>query len=221
MLQTIVKAGGITHLTDARYFAAWYVDYLGFPLAGSDAISPPQLAAMREWIEGPKVLAELDGVNDANELTDLLQQHGLLNSPVAIDGLQLGMLTPTEVLPSLQAAGLELWQEIVVEHYRPLEEIEEYLEERQSYCSTFLINYRKGGIGWEEMQAGTGPNLQQLAEWSKQYDLYVAIDLPASAIEAWIKQLPKVGLALRGSAEEQVGYKSFDELDEIFEVLAD
>ncbi|MEM7573468.1 MAG: hypothetical protein AAF433_11230 [Bacteroidota bacterium] len=221
MLQTIVKAGGITHLTDARYFAAWYVDYLGFPLAGSDAISPPQLAAMREWIEGPKVLAELDWVNDADELINQLQQHGLLNSPVAIDGLQLGMLTPTEILPSLKAAGLELWQEIVVEHYRSLEEIEEYLEERQSYCSTFLINYRKGGIGWEEMLAGTGPSMEKLASWSKEHHLYVAIDLPPTAITDWVQELPQVGLALRGSAEEQVGYKSFDELDEVFEALAD
>ena len=221
MLQTIVKAGGVTHLTDARYFAAWYVDYLGFPLDGSEAISAPQLAAMQEWIEGPKVLAEMDLIVDASTTLDQLRQHGLVDSPIAIDGLQLGMLTAAEVLPALKAAGLELWQEIVVEHYRPIEEIVELLEERQEEVSIFLINYRKGGIGWEEMLAGTGPGLQQLKDWSDQYNLYVAIDLPADAIEKWIQQLPGVGLALRGSAEEQVGYKSFDGLDEVFEALAD
>lgn len=221
MLQTTTKAGGITHLTDARYFAAWYVDYLSFPLDGSEAISGPQLAAMQEWIAGPKVLAELEWVEDADQLLAQLKQHGLISSPVAVDGLQVGMVTPAEVLKKLQNSGLEIWQEVVVEHYRSLEDIEEFMAERAAYCSTFLLNYRKGGLDWEDLQNGNGPGLEQLAKWAEKHQLYVELDLPATAIDAWIAALPQVGLALRGSAEEQVGYKSFDELDAIFETLAD
>ena len=44
MLKTKVKASSITNLTDARYFAAWGVNWLGFDLRqGSDTYVQPQL----------------------------------------------------------------------------------------------------------------------------------------------------------------------------------
>ena len=50
--------GSITNLTDARYFSAWEVEWLGFNLSQGEenAISPLQVAAMREWVEGPKIV---------------------------------------------------------------------------------------------------------------------------------------------------------------------
>ena len=42
MLKKRVKAGSVTHLTDARYFAAWDVEFIGFCFdpESSDYISP-------------------------------------------------------------------------------------------------------------------------------------------------------------------------------------
>lgn len=56
----IIKAGSITNLTDARFFAAYDVDYIGFcfdPLS-ADYISPQNALAIKGWISGPKIVAE-------------------------------------------------------------------------------------------------------------------------------------------------------------------
>lgn len=56
----IIKAGSITNLTDARFFAAYDVDYIGFcfdPLS-PDYISPQNALAIKGWISGPKIVAE-------------------------------------------------------------------------------------------------------------------------------------------------------------------
>jgi len=56
----IIKAAAISNLTDARFFAAYGVDYIGFcfdPLS-PDYISPQNALAIKGWISGPKIVAE-------------------------------------------------------------------------------------------------------------------------------------------------------------------
>ena len=61
----------ITNLTDARYFAAWGVDYLSYNLdpASEYAITMETAMEISGWVEGPKTLIEsksidyLDGVD--------------------------------------------------------------------------------------------------------------------------------------------------------------
>lgn len=60
MLKTKVLAADIANLTDARYFAAWGVDYMSFCMGeNSDAyIAPPQVKEIIGWIEGPTPLLQ-------------------------------------------------------------------------------------------------------------------------------------------------------------------
>ena len=60
MLSKIVKAGSITNLTDARFFAAYDVDFIGFNFdpKSPDYISPQNALAIKGWITGPKIVAE-------------------------------------------------------------------------------------------------------------------------------------------------------------------
>ncbi|MEO0734260.1 MAG: hypothetical protein AAFZ52_15600 [Bacteroidota bacterium] len=97
MLATPVLASGITHLTDARYFAAWEVDYLAFPLGGDDGITWDYLNALREWVEGPAIVAELpadaDGATWATALREQSLTLALLPYPapaVALRGATAG-----------------------------------------------------------------------------------------------------------------------------------
>lgn len=54
-----VIARQISHLTDARYFAALEVDYLTFDLGSSEnAINEITYHGIAEWVEGPKTLIE-------------------------------------------------------------------------------------------------------------------------------------------------------------------
>lgn len=54
-----VIARQISHLTDARYFAALEVDYMTYDLGSSeDAIDEVTYHGIAEWVEGPKTLIE-------------------------------------------------------------------------------------------------------------------------------------------------------------------
>ena len=56
----LIKASRLTNLTDARYFAAKDVQFLGFNLeAGTPGhLDPMYMRAIREWVQGPVILGE-------------------------------------------------------------------------------------------------------------------------------------------------------------------
>lgn len=71
-LKTIVKASGITNLSDARYCAGMGVDFLGFQVSPEhpDFIPLDLYRDIRGWVTGPKFVAEIaDGaVADTDKL---------------------------------------------------------------------------------------------------------------------------------------------------------
>jgi len=56
-----IKASSITNLTDARYFAAMLVDYLGFQLdlSHDERINSEEFHGIKAWVEGPKIVAQV------------------------------------------------------------------------------------------------------------------------------------------------------------------
>ncbi len=82
MLKRKVIAGPIQNLTDARYFAAWMVDYMSFEL-GKDQIQISQLKEIIDWVEGPLILGDIsqvDSVSDIFELQKELGLHGFISN---------------------------------------------------------------------------------------------------------------------------------------------
>ncbi|HMQ00312.1 MAG TPA: hypothetical protein PKC24_11070 [Cyclobacteriaceae bacterium] len=61
-LKCIVKVGGISNLSDARYCAGMGVDMLGFSVKpGTEQyVSPERLAEIISWVAGPQVVLELE-----------------------------------------------------------------------------------------------------------------------------------------------------------------
>jgi phosphoribosylanthranilate isomerase len=74
MLSKIVKAGSITNLTDARFFAAYDVDFIGFNFdpKSPDYISPQNALAIKGWITGPKIVAEFAN-QDIDNIKNIIQ----------------------------------------------------------------------------------------------------------------------------------------------------
>ena len=82
MLQT--KAAGIESLTDARYYAAKGVQWMGFPLDDAAAgFSLLRFKAMREWVAGPQVVGEFNYSQDAEAIYAVA-------ADLALDAIQLG-----------------------------------------------------------------------------------------------------------------------------------
>lgn len=212
MLSTKVKASAITHLTDARYFAAWETEWLGFMLSpGTEAsIDIRQVAALREWVDGVKICGEF-GFADLAEIETAMEV-------LELETIQLGMLTPLETLAQLKGK-VEIIQEVVVEAYLTAEELEELLEERKEQVDYFLLQFGKGGLTWPDVVAGTPFGPEQLRTWAAKYPLLVDLPLIDTTPTALLEEVPFQGFSVQGGAEEKVGYKSFDELDDFFEDL--
>ena len=178
MLKRKIIAQNITNLTDARYFAAWGVDYLSYNIQPDSpyALSMDDIKEIIEWVEGPKTLIE----SNAIEFLDFSDGHILSNiySSLPLNKEAFFRIDLSEVEKGLPSGKyiLKLTQE-EISHFNSLAQ-EKYVEA----------------------------------------DLYLDIqELSLDSFKDW----PELGLAVQGGEEEKVGVKSFDELDELYELLLD
>ena len=76
-LKTLVKAGNITNLSDARYFAGMGVDLLGFSVVeGTPHYMEPKLyQEIRGWVTGPSMVAEIYGLRRKEDLERILEDY--------------------------------------------------------------------------------------------------------------------------------------------------
>ncbi len=64
MIQQKIIAQNITNLTDARYFAAWGVEYISFNSIPESAyyINDDNIKEIKDWVEGPQCLIEANAL---------------------------------------------------------------------------------------------------------------------------------------------------------------
>jgi phosphoribosylanthranilate isomerase len=198
MLPIPVIAMQINHLTDARYFAAWLIDWMSFPLDGADAVRPQIAMQMAEWVEGPKLAAryEMTPIEDILQQWDTLPAEGLVLSgehylsQLALHSfdipffLELPLHTPVDIIRQ-------------IDHFHPLGII---LFTHENPVST-----------------------NSLAPWQKtDCPIYVHIrNQSCEALWEHTQQQCIQGWAVSGAGEEKVGYKSFEEQDEVYEFLVE
>jgi phosphoribosylanthranilate isomerase len=210
MLKTKVKASSVTNLTDARYFAAWETEWLGFNLnTGSEHyIQPNNMKAIKEWVDGVKVVGEFD-LQDAE---DILAAADLLE----LDAVQVGTFATQDTLQALHDQEVPIIKEVVVQSLSELDAIAARMQAEEAWVDYFLLDFEKNGISWPEVESESLATLKHLAE---AYPLLITIELDAQQLNKLLEAVPIRGISVRGGAEEKVGYKSFDELDELFEEL--
>jgi phosphoribosylanthranilate isomerase len=209
MLKTKVKASAVANLTDARYFAAWGVEWLGFNFdPGAESyIEPPAMQAIREWVDGVKIVGEF-GLQPFAEIRDAVQL-------LRLDAVQVGMYSPLSAADAA-ALGVPLIREIVLERPADLEAATPLMDALSSATDFFLLDFEKNHLAWHELDGEARAMLQTL---SRQYLLLLSIAAAAEEMHELLDTLHPYGINLRGGQEEKVGFKSFDELDEVFEVL--
>lgn len=209
MLKTKIKASQITNLTDARYFAAWDVSWLGFCLdANTDYFMPPaNVAAIKEWVEGPKIIGEF-GLQTATEIRALVDT-------LELDAIQLGMLVGEDVLEQLD--GISIFKEIVLENLDSMQsDINFHLDKFEAYIDTFILVFDKNKLSFSDW---TETNIDYLADICTKKNIILVMDFVAPELDDLLQKIQPLGLQVKGGEEEKVGFKSFDELDDIFEAL--
>ena len=210
MLKIKVKAGSITNLTDARYFAAREVEWLGFPIGtGKGMIEPIKVKAIVEWVDGVKIVGEF-GFGTFTEIKKLSKEIGL-------DTVQVGMFIPLDDISELE--GLTVIKEVMAGIELSETELEDHLEAYADHCDYFLLNFSSAGHTWSEVENGHPYSIDFLKNLCQQHHIILHLDCPVAGVPMMIAALNPYAVSLSGGEEEQVGVKSFDDLDEILDVL--
>ena len=209
-LRTRVKAAAVANLTDARYFAALGVDYLGFALEPGAAghVSPQQVEGLREWIEGPALVGEFGHA----PTEEIARQAAALQ----LDVVQVGPFGKTR--DAAAATGLPVLHEIVLGRDVGPAEAQRLIDASARDTRAFVLDFSRNGLRWDALREE--PTwMTWLEEACADYP--VLLDLPAAPdqLEELLATLNPEGIQLTGGEEEAVGVKSFDELDGWFEVL--
>lgn len=76
-LARFIKVGNISNLSDARYCAGMGVDLLGFRVieTATNFMSPKQFQEIRGWVTGPKIVAEIYGIDNAQKIAAVLADY--------------------------------------------------------------------------------------------------------------------------------------------------
>ena len=175
MLTQKIIAQNITNLSDARYFAAWGVDYVSFnTIIGSDYyIDDASIREIKEWVEGPQCLLEANAL----EFEDIA------------DGFILSNIYSS--LPIVKETFFRISFDDIVKGLPDGKYISHINREQISLLDN--IDYQH---------------------------LHLYFDI--SALEAVdILRLKNFGIVVQGGEEEKVGLKSYEQLDEIYELLLD
>ena len=198
----LLKASSITNLTDARYFAAREVDFLGFNLEqGTEHfLDPIFMKAIREWITGPTIVGEFHQ-SELKAVAEAAAFYGLESVEV----------------PLKKAEELEALEDLQVLLYAPAslgpDKIQQLIDTAGDRFEHLVLDF--GNTKWPEIQkhAASWQNALQSSSVLFQYDF------EPETVEEASRFLPKLGFGFIGAEEEKVGVKSFDAIDELFEVL--
>jgi len=173
-----VIAQNISNLTDARYFAAWGVDYISFNTSTASPyyLDTDKILEIKEWVEGPKILLETNAL-EIEEIADGFILSNIYSS-----------------LPIV----------------------------KESFFRITFEDIQKGlpnGKYISPLEAGQIDLLNQISS-----EGLLGLDLFFDIANLTIDQISKIenhGLVIQGGEEEKVGVKSYDDLDEIYELLMD
>lgn len=193
-----VKASGITNLTDARYFAAKEVAYLGFCLEEGHPqyLDPSKMLALREWVQGPQIVGEFWQTPAATvrEAANFYQLDAV-QVPLALPNL--AFLAPLPVLLHTSAAQLAI----------------------SAAETAFSIIPTIKGLVIDVPETISSAALATLREVAKVYPVFLHTAAPLESLRSWVGSLRPVGLSIAGGTEERVGVKSFDDIEAIFDWL--
>jgi phosphoribosylanthranilate isomerase len=211
MSKLTVKASEIANLTDARYFSAREVEWLGFSIDNNSEnyLAPFQINAIREWISGPQIVVELGTLSGKEIITQVIE----LLKP---DAIQIGPFFDKDMLSA--ASSVAVIRELIPDD---LEQLEDYMFEWsawQTNISFFMLNLEKNGYSWQLLK-NNEKTLKTLKQLCNKYDVMLSLVFEPIELNEILLELKPFGLSFKGGEEEKTGMKSFEAIDEIFDLI--
>ena len=199
----IFHAHAITNLTDARYFAAKDVAYLGFHLeAGSpESLDPIFMKAMKEWVEGPAITGWYMQT-PVSEIADAAAFFGLDAVVLPLNPTNLAEIGALGDLRYLFFLPNDAQNEPQISMVGQLDSL--------AHAPEAIIIRIESNLS-EQM-------VEEVGEICRRRKTLLQLAEPtAEAVRYWHKLLAPAGFCLSGGAEEKTGVKTFDDLEDIFD----
>lgn len=189
----LVISTQIENLTDARYFAAYHVDWIIFKhsASGLDGLTMEEIHNIIGWLDGPKYALELSAALEHFDTDALSAFDGIALSPFA------------DVAQMRQNYKATIFQNLVVQDQS---ESTKTIEANKASVDFFILK----GDGIRELDHDV---FQALGE--KCNAIFPVFK--GMSFEGMKESFALKGVHVEGSTEEKVGLKSFEELDELFE----
>lgn len=186
-----IIATDITNLTDARYFAAWGVDMMCYNI-DTDTEGSLSISQFKEITEW--VEGPLTGI----KISGLSVPETMTTEGLDIKNVIISPFIEKSDLPAS------------VDNVYRICTIEEGWQDDPKLILTIPKSV-------DQLTEKESANIKTIAEGREVFldGIFKASDL------ATIEKLGVTGIVLKGGDEEKVGYKSFDELDEVLEALFD
>jgi|GEM_PF-245461 phosphoribosylanthranilate isomerase len=188
-----IKASSIANLTDARYFAAMMVDYMGYQLdlSHDERLSAAEFHGIKAWVEGPEIVA------------------------------QVGK-TPKSLFAEVYSAEDYQWVSCDIDN-RDYDDSKVIAEFRpKSIQDLAHQTFQTGQIYQLHLEDIPEQTLYQgalLSELCAQHQVFISAPSLEQNIRTLIEDIQPYGIDILGGAEEKVGFKSYEELDVFFEHL--
>ncbi|MDO1449109.1 hypothetical protein Q0590_22725 [Rhodocytophaga aerolata] len=201
-LQTVVLVSNITNLSDARYCAGMGVEMLGFTLDPQDSsyIEPGSFKAITEWVAGIHTVGVVPQAADQDAET-LLQAY-------PVDYI---MTETSSDWQKLRAIGTPLLCQVWVDGDFTAQWFTYHYQAIQPYVAYFVLVSKQDAI--------SAKVLEQLTILSAEFSLILGFGIYEQTVQSLLKNTFLKGIALKGSHEIRPGFKDFDDLANILELL--
>lgn len=201
-LATFVKVSKVNNLSDARYCAGMGVDVIGFNLVPDTLhyMSPEKFSEITEWLSGVDFAGEFEDLS-ASEIMQLVKAYGL----------QYIQISNAALVPELSDQSVPLTLKIDMDKVQDMSELSEVLRSNKEQVSYFLFE--------SEQEAFQDDKLQEILSLAADYPVLLGYGVTVTNVHQLINNSPINGIALMGEEELRAGYKDFDKLAEILELI--
>jgi phosphoribosylanthranilate isomerase len=199
-LKKFVKLSKVNNLSDARYGAGMGIDLIGFPLDpdSPDHISPEKFNEISSWISGPGIVGEFHNTTP-EKIIELAEMY-------SIDYIEI---SNPEYLVNCTLTGKSIIISLDISHYRSLDELESVMQYSADFVSMIIL----------EKTSTSDISIKEIQLLAHNFDLLVGFDITADSIKKLILPTALKGISIKGGAEIKTGFKDYDEIADILEVL--
>jgi len=199
-LRTTVKVGGISNLSDARYCSGMGVKYLGFTLDqnSDNYVDSDTLKTIKDWVVGPEIVGEFF-TSDLGAIKEAVEKYAI--DAIQVSDIEVCKRAITLDLPVIFAMDISVFQN-PVELKKIMAEVEDRI--------TFFLFFKT---------ENTGLKKDDVLAIARDFKIMIAYGIDKENLEEWIEKSNIYGICLKGSSEIKPGFKDYDELADILELL--